>query len=329
MRFTLCFSLISLFLVSCDTNKKEDSKKLEYGRPILLLDSLNEEYSKLNKFLYVLKDEEEVLDSVSIVSQNLQSEFKPYNLIKDSLNEPYTVLWGRIKIQNNLGFDIEDWILRTGNGSYFEVYFYDSNNNLITNEKTGQFMSISKKKLKRWNKKERVLCHLPKDKIITIYIRNKRISGHRPEFKLRLSEKDFHHTDEYGERMFSDGSFLGFIFTMLLFNLVFYFGTRDITFIWQSVFLIAVSLFILEQSGFICNAPWFKYHPKSWLTITYGSIFLINITYVQFVRNYMNLRDLFPKWDKFLRYFVVANIIGGVVFILYYLISLNEYWIDD
>ncbi len=125
------FRLLPTFfiLLFCCSFLQSQSTKVSGSNTtcIYIFDSLIEEYNDLNSCLYVLKETSPSLDSNSILSETLMDDFLPYQ--KELLDEPYSIFWGRIKIQNNLKFDIKDWILRTGNGSYFDVFIYDSNQN--------------------------------------------------------------------------------------------------------------------------------------------------------------------------------------------------------
>lgn len=272
------------------------------------LSNLKNEYH-LNAHLQVLTLEEN--ESKSLEEIQRSTNFRLYKTSKtDSLKlESNKIHWGKITIQNALSEIniIRDWKLFIGNANFIEVYVPNPSGTYQI-EKAGNLEPASNKTLDYANRQKRVPFNLSGKTPQTIFIK---ITGqnHNPTvFDLRLCQEDFHQSWSFFKKTRLDWLFLGFLVTMLIFNLLLYFGTRDLAFFYHFMFLFGVNVYLFEFYGIMEDAYFFSEHPFYIQQSTYIMLMLMDVGYIMFVREYMHLNKLLPKWDKILKGLVIARV---------------------
>ncbi len=299
------------------------------AQPVYVIDTQKEQYNDLNTCLYVMKDPGGTLTLEQIRAEEYKQAFTLYN--RNLLDEKMAVYWTRIKVLNNLYSygHLQNWILVLGQGSYMDVYVVSEDGTLLSHDITGQFVPASKKRLKTGLRKERVYLSLPDSDTVTIYLRSQVLSGLSPDFHYILSPRDFTETVAFSTKRHRDGLFIGFLVTLMLINLLFYYPTLDKAFLYQALFLAGQGMFMLHLTDIICEIPFFNENPTLIEPAVYLIVLITNIAYLHFLKEYMGLKDLFPNWNNILTWLAWVNLAVIIGSIIIYLVTLNEVQIGN
>lgn len=251
------------------------------------------------------------------------SEYKGWNR-KGLL--PDNTYWIRLKLRNSIPrFHIKDWRLYLGRADSIDVYLPgDDGSPGYQKFVAGDWYSSKLKKIPRPAHLARVPISLEEGQEVTVYIhyRSAREFPVVPELVLRRQE--VFATWDNNITMRREGVLLGFILTMILMSLVMGIGTKDIAFYFHALFLMGVAGFILDINKllhnliFIRDWPWIKNY------MVYLSVTLLDVGYILFVRQFVNLKDLYPKWDLVFRKFIGYRAIALVVISAFYFVSQDE-----
>jgi len=213
--------------------------------------------------------------------------------------------WGKLVLQNNLpdAARYKEWILDISYSlTEFEIFFqapdgryHHQLNGLFRSHQLKDFVPILEGSFTK--------IILPPKQNITIYIRAK--SSRKsipPDFEV-----DIQHITSFYEQLQTDrrnhAFFLGFIVMALLFNIILYFFGRDKSFIFYSIYLLALIIYASFSTGDL--ADWleptlFPNHPEyNYL----GKLFIYIglMAYIAFMRSFLKLNELLPKWDVFFK----------------------------
>lgn len=291
---------------------------------IFKLTELKKDYY-LNNYLQVLTLDES--DQKSFDEIKNASGFQPYKTSKtDSLPLKSSFIhWGKITFQNELPEinEIRDWKLFVGNANFIEVYL-PTESGTYEKELAGNLQPASQKTLNYANRQKRVPFNFSGRSPQTVFIKITGQNHNETVFDLRLSQEDFHQSWSYFKRMRADWLFLGFLATMLIFNLLLYFGTRDLAFFYHFMFLFGVNIYLFEFYGIMEDAIFFREHPFYIQQSTYVMLTIMDVGYIMFVREYMHLDKLLPKWDRILKGLVIARVALGALTIVLFQITKYE-----
>lgn len=211
--------------------------------------------------------------------------------------------WGKITLQNNLpnAARYKEWILDMSYSlTEYEVYIQTPDGE-FQHQLNGIFRPHQFKDFVPKIEGSFTRIILPPQQSITIYFRGKsNRASIQPNFRLRLQ-----HITSFYERLQTEkrnhAFFIGFIVMMLLYNVILYFFGRDKSFIFYSIYLLTLIIYASYSSGdladwleptFYPNHPEYSYLGK--LVIYIGLM-----AYIAFMRNFLKLNELLPKWDVF------------------------------
>ncbi len=309
--------------------------------PTLLYSQKEDNIFKLTELKdeYFLNDHLEVLTLKKGDKRGLNeiihaTEFVPYAELqkKDVKLNRQDIHWGRVTIRNDLEElnELHNWKLFVGNANYIEVYVLDTALNTVSGPlHAGHLMPSSKKTIDYANRQLRVNLSLKGHSMLILFIK---ITGqnHNPTaFDLVLKKYDFNENWWYFTSRRAYWMFLGFLVTMVLFNFLMFWGTRDRAFMYHALFLFGVTIYLFEFFGIMEDAPFFKENPFYIQQCTYIMLTLMDYGYLQFVRVYMHLDKLLPKWDRIFRWMIIARIILMVFTLITFQITQNEPFTDN
>ena len=120
------------------------------------------------------------------------------------------------------------------------------------------------------------------------------------------------------------GAFHGLLWVMILYNIFFAFIGRDKTYWYYALYMITISLYFLNISGYLTKYV-YPNHPEFgkyiWLLSQTATLF-----YIIFIRKFLDLKNIHPRWYKFSRHLIHA-VIAFVVFKAGYFLIYKEYGI--
>lgn len=280
---------------------------------------------ELNNYVWILKEKYGVLKSKDFHFHGdsvYNASFKPF--LPDSLNCSSCFYSARVLIKNDSKSALRNWILYLGTASFFDVYLFNHSGILISHQKTGRLVPADQKNFQNGNRLERVALDFEENEQLTIYFKFKNVNGSLPKLNVKLSSLDYYKSQEFNRQKMLDGLFIGFLISIILFNLIFFFTTKDIAFFYQSVFVTSVLVFMIDIMDIICDIPFLRDHPKLFEPINFAAIILLNISYLQFVNKFIQLEKVFPVWVGRIQKFILINLIIGTLIIIYYFFTLNE-----
>lgn len=176
--------------------------------------------------------------------------------------------------------------------------------------RTGFFVPIAERSFLPGAKGNYALLSLSPRADMELYLRV-RCDRYRlaPDLRLELSDATTFYEEQKRKTLFN-GIFVGFVLLLLLYNLFFFFLARDRAYIYYSVYLGALMMFTVYNTGDLWD--WFLGIFQSekpqviayWKLITYTAV----IAYLAFLRSFLPLAQLLPKWDRVLKWFALAAI---------------------
>ncbi len=324
------YCIILLFLlVGCNSPSKP-RPVAESISPICVLQ--NTDNYRLRNHIQVLADTVTGYAIEEIVKPRLQNQFvafadKTFDLQSDK------TYWGKIQVENRLP-DAEihqEWVLNLSETFTKVTLFQLGEDSTWTSEVNGSFVPEREKifvptRTGNWFK-----LMLPPGKVVTLYFQGE--SEHAaipPSFQAYLQPIDIFY-DKLVEAKTWSALFTGFLLMMLFYNLLNYFFVRDSSYIYYTGYLLMVLAYTAYSTDDI----------EDWLggfvfveRPAYFSFFKISIytglmCYLAFIRSFLDLEHLLPKWDRYFRYVIWL----GLPFIaLFFFLAFRynfSYVIDD
>ncbi|HAS40761.1 MAG TPA: hypothetical protein DCS93_09795 [Microscillaceae bacterium] len=281
-------------------------------------DGKKEVYPNLNRYLKVYEDTSNALTFKEIASQSFQKNFVPHAKYPKKFQYKYTY-WGKITLQNNISFK-DDWILHIGGrNSVVEVFIPQKNGQTIV-QKTGVMVPVSQKSIN-----EAILSlmalHLPYQVTQTIYLKITVSDRRAPKFDLELFDLQNYNDELRWESLFQ-GLFQGVFWIMILYNLVIYFTTRDRTYIFYSSYMFFISFYFLYFHGFI-REYFIPEHPEIDNFLWIIAVSMMSALYYGFMRVFLHTRDIIPRVDPLVRFYIGFRLVLIPIELIYYAISPN------
>ncbi len=264
---------------------------------VCILENEQTDY-RLQPFIQVLKDTIPGYTLQDILQPALQGEFQPFSEYTSPL-ENYQYYWGKIQVENRLD-DAEqysEWVLSfTGTWTSLDV-FIEQEDGTWRQEQNGTFTPDQLKRFVPTAKGNLVKLFLPPHKAVTVYFRGKsERTAIYPSFYTRLKHIDTFYDDLLKSKA-ANALFMGFLLMMFSYNLIVYFFGRDRSFIFYSGYLIMVVIYAAYSSEDLVD--WlglFPEHP-AYQGFIKLSLYLAMMCYLAFIRSFLDLGQLLPKWD--------------------------------
>jgi|GEM_PF-5609997 len=285
LKFTCCFTFF--LLVSCQS----------YGnnKPYLLSKDANY-YVVPFKHITFLKDSTKALKFEDIQSESLQAYFAPYRSYSQ-INDFEKAWWFKFSLKNVSG-NFMDWKMYVGFNNIIDLYLEDISGR-VTHKKGGQYMPSSQRdvvegRISAFNLK------LAPGEAITIFARIENINHRIPYFEPVVVNSRYWNKS-LQERNLNEGVFYGIMLIMVFYNAFIFLSYRDKTYLFYAAYIFNVAFYFFVLKGFTREYI-FSENPQ---LEAYGwqiSLGLSPIFYFQFIRTYLNLKELVPSWDKLIKY---------------------------
>jgi len=271
--------------------------------PLAVLTSEQNNYL-LREYTQVLPDTEEGRSLAQVQELAEQNAFRPYPAIADSIRSG-RAYWGKVQVVNRLpaAEKYPEWVLTfTSTWTDLEVYTAGADGNW-TGEANGSFTPIADKPFTPIADANLVKLTLPPNEVVTVYFRG---SSQRPtippSFYLYLQPVDLFYGKVLQAKV-AKALFIGFLVMMLLYNLIAYFFGRDRSFLFYSGYLLTIVIYAAYSSGDL--ADWLgtvllPAHPE-YLNLAKIVLFLGLMSYLAFIRSFLDLEQLLPRWDRYFR----------------------------
>jgi signal transduction histidine kinase/DNA-binding response OmpR family regulator len=278
----------------------------------------------LTESLYVYTDTSKQLTFEELLSGEYNQHFTQYT--KGQLLDASQVHWAIFKIKGGLGYNqrYTDWRLFLGNANFIEVHVMDSSQGNITLNQSGTLFPALNKHLAFGNKIQRIPISLDLTNEYTIGLRAKTIDHHDPLFDISLKQTDFFESLDFVISTRRDWFFLGFMATMILLNLILYFETRFIAYLFHGLFILGITTFTLDYFGVTDDLGFIRDHPLLVQAVDYIGLLLMDIAYFQFARFYLNLKSIMPRWDRLFYIMIWAKVVVFITISIFYYTTVNE-----
>lgn len=278
--------------------------------PVAVLEQSHTNY-KLRTFTQILADSTGKYKLDDVLQPDRQSEFLLYE--KYPLpRQNHQYYWGKIQVENRLpeADQYPEWAFSfSDTWSVLEVYLPTKEGSWVR-QMSGAFTPYAQKKIVPSTSGNLVKIILPPGEVVTIYFRG--ISKQEeiiPSFYLFAQPlADFY--DKLVIDKTGNSLFFGFLLMMLFYNLIVYFFDRDRSFLFYSGYILAVVLYVGFSSSDLTDLlgnVLFRQHPE-YYSLFKLFLFVGLMCYVAFIRSFLDLEQLLPKWDRYFKYLVYLGV---------------------
>ncbi len=298
----LCGLMSILFLFTC----KKEKKTLPTSNPIssiCVLENTPTNY-QLQPFVQILEEPATKYTIEDITQPAIQAQFQAYpNHTLDIQN--YRYYWGKVQIENRLlnAEEYTEWIASFSSSWTNMEIFIKSNDGTWKQERNGTFTPDHLKKFAPTALGNLVKISLPPNEVVTIYFRGiSERTAVNPSFYLRLLHIDTYYSKLLKTKV-SEAIFMGFVLMMFLYNLILYFFGRDRSFIYYSLYMLAMAIyasFMSEDLSDWLEPILYPNHPQ-YLYFGKLAIYVSMMFYLAFIRSFLDLEQLLPKWNSYFR----------------------------
>jgi len=259
----------------------------------------------LRQHIQLLADTATRYSLEDIVQPRLQNQFVPFPEKTFDL-QSNRVYWGKIQLENRLP-DAEmrsEWVLYLSE-TFTQVTLYRrSENGTWVAERNGSFVPEREKSFVPTRTGNCFKLVLPPGERVTLYLEGE--SEHTaipPSFQAYLQPLDVFYDKLVEAKMWST-LFSGFLLMMLFYNLLNYFFARDGSYLYYAGYLLMVLLYTSYSAddiedwlgGFV-----FVERP-AYFSFFKISLYLGLMCYLAFIRSFLDLEHLLPRWDRYFRF---------------------------
>lgn len=315
--FRFKIHLLLIVLLYCYSASSQETININY------FDQLQDEY-QIDENLYILEDRDCTLNFEDSISTSSVLDFVPYDKSKDLALE--SCHWIHFRIKSSTGFShyFKDWKLNIGEADYASIYIVDQSGNIIEHKDFGKWYPTSKKDDKLNFKNQRINLSFDPSEELRFYIKYQKKDNHKHVIDISFKKYDLFQSASFLFSAWQDWLFLGFLLTMILFNFQFYFSTRYQAYLFHGLFILGLSIFLLDLYDVTLNLPFIAEFPFMVQFVDMVGIGIADIAYFQFVRYYLNLKQKLPLWDSILGRIVIIKLIFYPLAIAFYYITFNE-----
>ena len=274
----------------------------------------------LPKYIRVYHDQAEEATIAEVANPSFDSNFTPLAGYGEfEMNKTY---WGKFQIRSALDYD-QDLLLYSGGGDHFELYYGDGKGDLVKG--VAGFLTPLSQRTDPEGHSQILPIRLRSGESITGFVKLRSENFAGPRFQMELfTPQGLKKVYNPAKRNLFQGIFQGVLWIMIIYNLFFFFMNRDKTFVFYAAYMLTISLFFANMFGYMRNYVF----PE--LPVLYIYVWLVAQTsaifYIQFVRHFLNLKELLPKWDR-VSQFLIKGMIAFVVFKAAYYLTVHEYGI--
>jgi signal transduction histidine kinase/DNA-binding response OmpR family regulator len=285
---------------------------------------------RLEWHVQVLKDTTPGYTIRQIIQPSFQSRFQAYPEYLPAIKN-YQYYWGKLQIENRLtnAGQYQEWVLAFNDTWTNLDFFIKDENGAWRQERSGAFTAEQSKKFAPTASGNLIKLILPPHKIVTVYFRGtSERTAIYPSFYARLKHIQTFY-DALLTTKISNAIFIGLLLMMLFYNLIVYFFGRDRSFIYYSGYLIMVVIYATYSSDDLSD--WFGLFTRypAYERFMKLSIYLAMMSYLAFIRSFLDLKQLLPKWDTVFKLLIYVGFPLMVLDVIVLLQTNFSYVIED
>lgn len=285
-RLTLCALFVCLF---CYEATAVDA--LAIGRD-------NDGLFNLMDYIEILEDPSNTYEFAEVV---FKTEFAPLSEYDKEFNRE-SAYWGKMNIIN---FDSTKltWLLYFHRNDRVQIYDFRQRLGILGNQ-TGYMVPSSEKMMTKGSYYAPIQLPYGVEKNIYFKITQE---IHEHNFDLFQLKSPFRMLEEYTDRYIFNMLFQGFLWIMVLYNLLVFLYFRDRAGLGYSLYLMSIAVFYLMAEGTIRELILTERPLLSSYFI--NVLYLAPIGYYMFLKEFLETPKTVPFWDKVLKNLAIGNVI--------------------
>ena len=301
-----------------------------FAKDVFFLKDFQREYI-LDGYVELLVDRDGIIQTNSILSGQLDQDFKKVQSIRLAI-QPGITYWGKIHLQNQLQGELSDeWILSFGSEdiSYLDLYSH----------KSGQWIEYPNggfhggtNSLNPTKKINDFLVRLPNQSNQVIYFRlldHSNLAKHH--LKISLSPL-IPRIQQINWNRYLSVFVMGALTIMMIYNIILNYRLQERMYWFYSLYLASMLLYNFHgaisypingiEQWLFGQAPKFRYY----IRINY---YLVVISYLGFIRTFLDLKSLLPKWNDYFKGLTYLGIFfffldGGLLYLTNFNLSYSN-----
>jgi signal transduction histidine kinase/class 3 adenylate cyclase/ActR/RegA family two-component response regulator len=285
-----------------------------YAQQKVVIDSLHERISIPDSGLQMLIDAEGELALEEVISQN--TGFRAIE--EDHEFESNTAYWFLFEIESQFERPSE-WMLYVGKLGFVDVYIQQEDGSFL-HRKAGKYVPHSERDVTE-GRSHKVRLEMPVGARKQVYIRLFEVDHTHFYPQFHLAEMSYWKTLSDEVQHVIVAGFCGVVFIIMLYNFILFVVTRQSAHLYYALYLLANAAFVLFVTETLALIP--TEHPRLFSYLGLISLGLISILYYQFGRAFVDTRKIIPKWDKWLRGFIIIKLGIVLVEIIILIVSFN------
>ncbi|HAS39792.1 MAG TPA: hypothetical protein DCS93_04905 [Microscillaceae bacterium] len=300
---------------------------LTYGQQIpkegiVIVGNGSTEMKKLNSNLLIFESDSADLLFSQISSSFFASKYKPFNTFikkQPSLKKKSTY-WAKITFKNLS--KRSHWILYVGQGSHIELFSPDKFG-AYQKKVNGSFVKGSKRDIKSAviGSTYKFNLFLSSERETVVFIKLKG-SFYSPRFSLELvAPNEFYAKNS--EQKIVQSIFQGGLWIIIFYNLILFILVKDRTYLFYVLYTLSYSIYYIMYYDIYNEIP----EVQIFASIISSQVSML--FYFQFMRSFVNAKQIIRKWDKVIRFWVLAKSTIVFLFILYKIIDFNTELLDS
>ena len=264
--------------------------------------------------IYPLHDYLEIANNSSLISSFerviKEGTFQTYN--PNQILQSQQTYWSKFTIENRLsnGLEYPEWVIVFSFiFTDIQVYAIDEQGQIQT-ARSGFFVPPAQRTYAPTLKGNLIKLSLLPNKTYTVYIKTDcdRI-GMEQTFDMSILSHSKHQDDLRSKTQYI-AVYIGFVLMMLGYNLIIYFFAKDPTYIYYSIYLGCIALYTAHNAGDLANWVIPYLSPETPTNYYYFKllVYIAFISYLFFVRTFLDLKQLLPTWDKMFKWLILISI---------------------
>ncbi len=278
----------------------------------LVVHSNQEGSYDLLPFVELLEDPTDTLEFEDVV---FSDRFRPLETFNEDFDKD-KAYWGKVHLIN-LDSSQLTWLIYFDRNDYIDVFEFKERQGIFR-QRTGYLVPAHEKAVAEGSYYASVTLPYGVEKSIFFRVSQ---DIHEHSFKYLRFENPFHMLRSYSDRLSFNMAFQGFLWIMIMYNLLIFIHFRDRAGIAYSSYLFTVAVFYLFSEGYIretvlSNAP---YYSIFFLNI----LFLAYFFYYHFMKEFLEIDRTIPNWNVVLKSLAYLNFVLFFVGNLILLVNSN------
>ena len=211
------------------------------------------------------------------------------------------VYWGKFNVINLDSVQL-NWLINFSRNDYVQVYELREHQGILT-ENTGYLVPASEKSVSEGS--YYAPLNLPYGVEKTIFFRVSQ-KFHNHEFRYLSIEAPFYMFQRYSDRLMINMIFQGFLWIMILYNILTWIHFRDRAGVSYSFYLMGIALFYLFSEGYVREIMLQEHPEHSLYFLTF--LFLAVFSYYFFLRDFLEIHVTKPTLNRILRILAYTNL---------------------